>query len=280
MSKIIFLDVDGTLVDYHNRIPESAVLAIRQARANGHKVFVCTGRSRAEMQPELWEIGLDGMIGGNGSYVEYNEEVIMHQMISKEDSRAIVDWLHERGLEFYLESNNGLFASENFKEAACPVMRRYVMQKGKTAAEVEHMEAEDALHGLVYGGELYRDDLNKVSFILNSYQDHLDSAKAFPNLKAGTWGGRGETALFGDLGVKDITKAHTIDVILEHLQASREDTIAFGDAKVDIPMLECCKIGVSMGNGGPEILAMADMVTDDVEEDGLYNAFAKLGLME
>lgn len=280
MSKIIFLDVDGTLVDYHNRIPESAVLAIRQARANGHKVFVCTGRSRAEMQPELWEIGLDGMIGGNGSYVEYNEEVIMHQMISKEDSRAIVDWLHERGLEFYLESNNGLFASENFKEAACPVMRRYVMQKGKTAAEVEHMEAEDALHGLVYGGELYRDDLNKVSFILNSYQDHLDSAKAFPNLKAGTWGGRGETALFGDLGVKDITKAHAIDVILEHLQDSREDTIAFGDAKVDIPMLECCKIGVSMGNGGPEILAMADMVTDDVEEDGLYNAFAKLGLME
>ena len=201
-------------------------------------------------------------------------------MISKEDSRAIVDWLHERGLEFYLESNNGLFASENFKEAACPVMRRYVMQKGKTAAEVEHMEAEDALHGLVYGGELYRDDLNKVSFILNSYQDHLDSAKAFPNLKAGTWGGRGETALFGDLGVKDITKAHAIDVILEYLQASREDTIAFGDAKVDIPMLECCKIGVSMGNGGPEILAMADMVTDDVEEDGLYNAFAKLGLME
>lgn len=280
MSKIIFLDVDGTLVDYHNRIPESAVLAIRQVRTNGHKVFVCTGRSRAEMQPELWEIGLDGMIGGNGSYVEYNEEVIMHQMISKEDSRAIVDWLHERGLEFYLESNNGLFASENFKEAACLVMRRYVMQKGKTAAEVEHMEAEDALHGLVYGGELYRDDLNKVSFILNSYQDHLDSAKAFPNLKAGTWGGRGETALFGDLGVKDITKAHAIDVILEYLQASREDTIAFGDAKVDIPMLECCKIGVSMGNGGPEILAMADMVTDDVEEDGLYNAFAKLGLME
>ncbi|MCO4465090.1 HAD-superfamily hydrolase / phosphatase [Streptococcus infantarius subsp. infantarius] len=91
MSKIIFLDVDGTLVDYHNRIPESAAIAIRQARANGHKVFVCTGRSRAEMQPELWKIGLDGMIGGNGSYVEYNEEVIMHQMISKEDSRAIVD---------------------------------------------------------------------------------------------------------------------------------------------------------------------------------------------
>lgn len=77
-----------------------------------------------------------------------------------------------------MESNNGLFASENFKEAARPVMRKYVMQKGKSAAEVEHMEAEEALHGLVYGGELYRDDLNKVSFISNSYQDHLNGSVA------------------------------------------------------------------------------------------------------
>ena len=31
------------------------------------------------MQPELWEIGLDGMIGGNGSYVEHHGQVLMHQ---------------------------------------------------------------------------------------------------------------------------------------------------------------------------------------------------------
>lgn len=47
--KIIFLDVDGTLVDYDNRIPESAIQAIRQARGNGHLIYVCTGRSKAEM---------------------------------------------------------------------------------------------------------------------------------------------------------------------------------------------------------------------------------------
>lgn len=277
--KIVFLDVDGTLVDYHNRLPESAIKAVQTARANGHLTFACTGRSRAEMQPELWDMGLDGLIGGNGSYVEYHNQVLMHQLISKEDAHAIVDWLHERGLEFYLESNNGLFASEHFREASRPVLQKYMMGKGKTAEEVEDLQAEDIMHGMAFGGELYRDDLNKVSFILSSYQDHLDSLQAFPNLKAGTWGGRGELALFGDLGVKDITKAHAIDVLLEHLSADKADTIAFGDAKVDIPMLEYCNIGVSMGNGGPEILAMADMVTDDVEHNGLYNAFEKLGLL-
>ncbi|WP_105128840.1 HAD family hydrolase [Streptococcus suis] len=280
MRKIIFLDVDGTLVDYHNRIPESAIRAIRQARENGHLVYVCTGRSRAEMQPELWEIGLDGMIGGNGSYVEHQGQVIMHQLLSEEDSRAIVDWLHERGLEFYLESNNGLFASENFRERARETLRIYSMNKGKTAEEVANQEVEDVIHGMVFDGELYRDDLNKVSFVLDSYQDHLDSKQAFPQLVANTWGGRGESALFGDLGVKDIDKAHAISVLLDHLGASQADTIAFGDAKIDISMLDYCAVGVAMGNGGAEILAMADMITDDVEEDGLYNAFEKLGLLK
>lgn len=280
MGKIIFLDVDGTLVDYHNRIPESAITAIRQARAKGHRVYVCTGRSRAEMQDKIWAIGLDGMIGGNGSYVEDQEQVVMHQLISKEDSKHIVDWLHERGLEFYLESNNGLFASENFRQAAHPIMNEYANRKGVTELEAQEEATAEFLDQMVYGGELYREDLNKVSFILSSYQDHLDSIAEFPNLEAHTWGGRGETALFGDLGVKDIDKAHAVEVLLEHLGASRADTIAFGDAKIDIPMLDYCAVGVSMGNGGAEIKAMADMITDDVEADGLYKAFEKLGLLD
>lgn len=68
--------------------------------------------------------------------------------------------------------------------------------------------------------------------------------------------------------------------MLAYLHADREDTIAFGDAKVDIPMLEYCAYGVSMGNGGPEIKAMADYITDDVEADGLYKAFCHLGLID
>lgn len=279
MSKIIFLDVDGTIVDYHNHIPNSARKAIQQARENGHLVYVCTGRSKAEMPDEIWNIGFDGMIGGNGSYVEHKGQVLFHQLIPYETAKRVVDWLEARGLEFYLESNNGIFASRNFREVARPTLRTYALGKGASEEQVLHMEVEDAMYGLIYGGDLYRDDLNKISFILHSYQDHLDSKEAFPELKAGTWGGRGEEALFGDLGVKDINKAYAVDLILDHLGADRTDTIAVGDAKVDIPMLEACQIGVAMGNGGPEILAVADLITDDVGQDGLFKAFEKLDLL-
>ena len=277
MGKIIFIDVDGTLVDYEGRLPESAAEAIRRARGKGHRVYISTGRSKAEVYQNIWDIGLDGRIGGNGSYVEDHGHVVMHQLITADQARRIVDWLHGRGLEFYLESNNGLFASENFEEAGKAVMQEYSRRKGKPGAD--KLTVRQAFPDMIFGGELYRDDLNKVSYILRSYQDFLDTRREFPDMQNGTWGGAGETALFGDLGVKDITKANAIEKLLEHLGAKREDTVAFGDAKIDIPMLEYCAVGVAMGSGGEEIKSMADYITDDVDKDGLFKGFEHLGLI-
>lgn len=279
MSKVIFLDVDGTLVDYENNIPVSAVTAIRTARRNGHRVYITTGRSRAEVYQELWDIGLDGMIGGNGSYVEDHEQVIMHRLITSEQSRRIVDWLHDRGLEFYLESNNGLFASENFEQAGQSAIQEYTRRKGRPGAD--SMTVRDAFPEMIFGlrgDKLYRSDLNKVSYLLGSYQDYLDTKARFPDLENNTWGGAGETALFGDLGVKDITKASAISALLQHLGVDQADTIAIGDAKIDIPMFEACAYSVCMGSGGPEAKVSADYVTDDVDKDGLYKAFVHLEL--
>lgn len=276
MGSIVFIDVDGTLVTYENVLPESAVSAIRQARKNGHRVYITTGRSRAEVYQNIWDIGLDGMIGGNGSYVEDHGQVILHQLITRDQCRRIVDWLHERGLEFYLESNNGLFASENFETAGLTAIREYSKRKGRASST---LTIREAFPDMIFGGELYRDDLNKVSYLLNTYQDFLDTRDHFPDLENNTWGGAGETALFGDLGIKNITKAHALQVLLDHLGASIEDTIAIGDAKIDIPMLKLCRWGIAMGNAGEETRAAADYVTDDVENDGLWKAFEHFGLI-
>ncbi|MDE6954016.1 MAG: HAD family hydrolase [Erysipelotrichales bacterium] len=277
--KIIFLDVDGTLIDYEAKLPQSAAKAVDQARANGHKVYICTGCSKAEIeQRHLCE--LDGMIGGNGAYVEDHDQVVMHQGLSKEDVKHIVDWCNQRGLGFYLEANSGMYANDYFMEQGPETMMKYVQGKGadlEKAKEASKTIMKDFIH--LSNDELYRGDVNKISFILKTYQDHLDSKIEFPHLIANTWGGKGELALYGDLGPTGITKRHAIEVLLDYLGADAKDTISFGDAKIDLSMFECCAFNVAMGNGGEEIKEAADYITSDVNDDGLYNAFKYLKLI-
>lgn len=272
-QKVLFIDVDGTLVNYSNELPKSAIEAIGKARANGHKVYICTGRSEAEVYPYIWDIGLDGMIGGNGAYIKDGDTVIFDQCLSLEEETKIVDWLESRGLEFYLEATDGLFASKNFETRAQPTINEYSQRKGRGPTTIREVFPD-----MIFGANLYRGDVHKISFVLDSFQDHLDSKEAFPNTKAGTWGGAGQTALFGDLGIQDIDKAFAIDKLLSYIGANVEDTIAFGDAQVDISMFENCALSVAMGNGSKECKEAASFVTSDVDEDGLYKAFEKLNL--
>lgn len=279
MSKIIFLDVDGTLIDYEAKLPASAAKAVDMARANGHKVYICTGCSKAEvLQRNLCD--LDGMIGGNGAYVEDHDEVVMHQGLSKEDVKHIVDWCNERHLGFYLEANSGMYCNDYMLEQGPETMVKYAQGKGADLEKAKK-SSKAFMDGFIHlqGEDLYRDDVNKISFILSSYQDHLDSKVEFPTLVANTWGGKGEVALYGDLGPTGITKRHAIEVLMKHLGADFKDTISFGDAKIDLSMFECCAYNVAMGNGGPEIKEAADYITTDVNDDGLYNAFKHLGLI-
>ena len=223
MGKILFIDVDGTLVDYEGHIPGSAATAIREARQNGHRVYICTGRSRAEIYEEIWEIGLDGMIGGNGSFVEDRGEVILHKRMSKEDCRNVVEWIEARNMAFYLECNSGLYGSETFERDALQAIRAYAAGKGNENASA--ITVRDAFPEMLFGENEVRDDVNKISYVLREYSDYLEAKKAFANLKCGTWGGVKETALFGDIGVPDISKASAVACLLEHLHGSYEDTI-------------------------------------------------------
>ena len=113
---IVFLDIDGTLVTYANEIPISAVEAIHLARENGHQVLVNTGRSKTEISGRIWDIGIDGMIGANGGYVEYQGKVIYHENIPTDTVALLREHVIANEVAFYLECNSGLFSSAPVRE--------------------------------------------------------------------------------------------------------------------------------------------------------------------
>ncbi|MCR2822329.1 Cof-type HAD-IIB family hydrolase [Lederbergia panacisoli] len=269
--KFIFLDIDGTLVDYAGKLPESASTAVKEARKNGHKVYITTGRSKAEIYPYLWDIGLDGMIGGNGMYIEHDGMVIQDKRMDMEMVRQVVEWLNKREHGFYLESKNGLFANKYFLQKAASIY-------GENTIENQE-KVRSMLPDMIYDGDLYRDDVAKISYVLES--DALEAAERDfgGKLKAGSWTATGKRREFGEFALLGVDKVNAVHTLLEYLNGDMKDTFAFGDAESDAKMVESCGIGVAMGNAESVLKEVADYITEDVEQNGLFNAFKHFGLI-
>lgn len=115
-KKIIFFDVDGTLVDVRpvkECIPESTIQAVHETRKKGNLCYLCTGRSLAEIYPYILDVGFDGIIGAGGGFVQMGDEMLYHKKVSDEDVHRVVDFFETNHYDYYLESNGGLFASKN-----------------------------------------------------------------------------------------------------------------------------------------------------------------------
>ena len=74
-------------------------------------------------------------------------------------------------------------------------------------------------------------------------------------------------------------KAVGIEKLVERINRNIDDTIAFGDGRNDIEMLETVKIGVAMGNAVDEAKAVANYETDRIENDGIVKALKHFELI-
>ncbi|PWU69965.1 Cof-type HAD-IIB family hydrolase [Gracilibacillus dipsosauri] len=279
MTKVIFMDIDGTLVNDNGVIPESARLAVKKARENGHLVFICTGRSKAELFDDILEVGFDGIIGAAGGYIEVNQEVIFHENVKAEDVRQLVAFFDEHGVDFYLESNGGLFASKNCKQHLRSIIEDYVQEKPEAKEEVE--KGLQPFHDtLIDDEDLIREDINKISFLASDLpfeRIEQEFASTFTVIRS-TVPLFGENS--GELSIPGIHKATAIAKLLEHLNIDKKDTFAYGDGMNDLEMIEYVQHGIAMGNAKEALKQAADDVTDTHDEAGIWNSFLKYGLID
>ena len=91
MPKLIFLDIDGTLLLPGRPMSQRVAQALRRAKQNGHKLFLCTGRSRVMLPAELTAFGFDGIVCSAGGYVTLGEQVILNQPIPAPIVRTALD---------------------------------------------------------------------------------------------------------------------------------------------------------------------------------------------
>ncbi|HEX5336476.1 MAG TPA: Cof-type HAD-IIB family hydrolase [Propionicimonas sp.] len=273
----VFLDVDGTLVNDRGLVPDSAQQAVREARANGHRVFLCTGRSPAELWPELTDIGFDGLIAASGAFVEVGSDVLVHRCLTPGDVEHVVSFFEARHVDFYFQANDGIYAHPPVRER----LRRLI---AGSVTDVDVLaELERGLFGFVDAIKVdvdpYQLSITKVIYLFSDVtldelrEEFSDSFDVIPS----------SVPLFGptsgELMLPGVNKATGIEVLLEHVGVDRTDTIAIGDSYNDLEMLDHVAVGVAMGDAPDAVKAVADEVTTGVDEDGIRLSFLRHGLI-
>lgn len=271
-EKIIFLDIDGTLIDYTQKLPDSAREALHLAQARGHKLLISTGRSKPAIYPWLFELGFDGMIAGEGAYAEFGGKIVFESPIPEAQISRIYTYFEDRKLGLYEESNTGLYGNRYFLSETA----RFFGVSQEVAAE----NLLRAFPGLTFGNQDYHLDVNKVSFVITPTISKTELEQEFGDyFRLGIWNIFGKGRGFGDFTQKNLSKASAVAALLNTLGLKREDTFAFGDSFNDVEILQYCQTGIAMGNAPDELKAVADYVTSDVTDDGIFKAFEHFGLI-
>ena len=275
--KAVFLDVDGTLADERGMVPGSAVAAVREARERGHAVFLCTGRSHAELWPALWAIGFDGSVTASGAYVETGGRVLVHRTVPPADLRHARDFFDAHRIDAYFQAHAAVYASGGVRDHMRALLRERTDPARPSVLERGPFAFVDRIDTLT---DPTTAPITKVMYL----RAHLAPAQIVAEF-AGTFhivpssvDSFGGTS--GEMMVPGVHKASGIATLIGHLGIDRADTLALGDSDNDLEMLAEVAVGIAMGNASAVVKDVADEVTGSVDHHGVRDAFRRHGLID
>ena len=254
MRKIVFFDIDGTLLDCFGGITDITPIvkkAIRNLQAQGNYVFIATGRPYAFLSEVILNFGFDGFILANGSHIIFKGETIYNQTMDKKFVEELVDKLEEHEIQYILQGKTYSYMKNDCKEFyefydSIGISRKYLKS---------HYRIEEI-------------DIHKVEMLCNTKASRDVCLTLLSGYSQCQYFNSIEERFF-ELNLKKNTKATAILEVLEKLNIPLEKSYAFGDGKNDVEMLSTVGCGIAMGNAGADVKKYANEVTDTVHNDGV-----------
>lgn len=259
---IIFFDIDGTLVDEHSQIiPASTVEAVAELNRRGHITAVNTGRPFGHIDPRLRDMGFRGWVCACGMEVRLDGQWLVRAAPTEAVCRRAVEQVRVCGMQVLYEAEDALYSDgrhslgpEAVKEAA------RMQRKGIPTLEIDSLTAPDFLKFVTHNAP----GCHREEFLASMEPD-------FACINRG--GSMVEYVL------KGYSKAGGMELLLAHLGADREQTLAIGDSTNDLTMFSRARHTVAMGDGMDELKAQAEFITDTVLHDGIAKALRHYGLI-
>jgi hypothetical protein len=257
MFKIVFFDIDGTLLNQEKIIPSNTLKAVLQLKQNGLEVVLATGRAPHHLTAVSEQLGVNAFISFNGAYVSYKGKTIQAVPFNKT--------LLGKFIQYAGKKNHPLVFS-NLEKTVSNVMNH-----------PEVIESFDSLN-LNYTPEYqpdfwHKEEIFEVMLYCKAHEEETYK-KLFPEFSFVRW-----HPLVLDVIPATLSKATGIKAMLEYLGIKPEEAIAFGDGLNDKEMLSFVGMGIAMGNSHQDLLPYADMITRSADDDGIPYALSKLGLI-
>ena len=254
MKKIIFLDIDGTLIDCMGGIKEitpNVEKSIKNVQEKGDYVFIATGRPYALIDENILNFGFDGFILANGAHIIINNKTIYSEPIDREFIKTLVDEFENNNIQYILQGEVYSYMKDSFKEFYkyyddIGVSRTYF----KKEFDIEKIDVHK-LEMLCPNDEIKKLCLSLIK--TNPECDYFSSVN--------------KSAI--EVYLKKNTKGSAILKVIDFLDVEIENTYAFGDGKNDIEMLSTVGCGIAMGNANDEVKKYSNKITDTVKNDGV-----------
>lgn len=256
----LFFDIDGTLVSFKtHQIPPSTIFALMQAKANGHKVFIATGRPPLIIT-NLGAIEhlIDGYVTINGALCFVDNQVVSCKDIPHEAARFAVNDAQEKNYGLIVVGEKDVSVLDPHGEVDRVFRKEIAVENLEQAKPVEEVLQQRILQLTPFFSADYE----------REFMAHI------PCCTSGRW-----HPAFTDVTALGADKGEGILTMARHMNLNSEYTMAFGDGGNDTSMIKTAGIGVAMGNALDTLKKDADFVTTSVDDDGILNALRHFNLI-
>lgn len=269
MKKILFTDLDGTLLNNQKLVSEGNRAAIQRLLDAGHYLVIATGRPVKSAFKVVKELGLTMpgcyMIAYNGGVIFdcAKEEICMEKVLPLEYARYLFEEAEKYGIyiQTYGEDDKVLTKWD------CSELHFYA-KGNRNALDIE--VCEDVFAALTQNPKKVLMIDMSAEKVTKFQQDHSEWEKG----KCTSVFSSREFLEYVPLGVD---KGTGVKTLCEMLDINLENAYAAGDERNDISMIEAAGVGIAMQNASEETKAAADYITEnDNDNDGIAEVIDKL----
>ncbi|MGX6444194.1 Cof-type HAD-IIB family hydrolase [Neobacillus sp. K501] len=257
--KVLFLDIDGTIIGPNDSIEESTITAINQALEKGIEVFLATGRPLHEIHDLAKELNIHSFIGYNGAYGIYQGKDLFQEPMNAVMVRNILTIAekHKHEVVMYTKDKN------TFTNMNHPSIKEFIE---KFSLKQNKDFSPSDVNG-VLGMTLVNLKEKDITHYQMDEGIHLSQVHVHGMLHC------------YDVIRDKVNKGMGIQFVLNHLGIQKEYAIAFGDGMNDKEMLMNVGEGFAMGNGHPDLFQYAKHKTTSVNDSGIYHGLKMLGII-